>query len=108
MLQDAPAYFERVLVSDAPLSEKGRDEFLKLTTERGEEFMLELDTALSKIADPNGLTTGKRYGVGVYFFQEQSTVAESQGRNSMNRSEGRPAPSMPKEIDVLAPPRRNS
>src|SRR5581483_1376422 len=96
MLQDAPAFFERVLGSDAPLSEKGRDEFLKLTTERGEEFMLELDTALSKIADPNGAVTGKRYGVGVYFFQEQSTLSDSQAR--LDRSEGRPTASLPKEI----------
>jgi hypothetical protein len=108
LLQDAPAFFERALVSDAPLSDKGRDEFLKLTTERGEEFMLELDTALAKIADSTGSPEGRRYGVGVYFFQEQSTASDSKNRNSHERGEGRTSPSLPKEIDVLAPPRRSN
>jgi hypothetical protein len=106
LLEDSPAYFERMLVSDGPLSEKERDEFLRLTTERGEEFILDLDTSLSKAVGAGGATRGKRYGVGVYFFEEQSALSESESRGLDVRGEGRSGSSPQREIDVLAPPRR--
>lgn len=108
LLEDSPAYFERMLVSDARLSEKERDEFLRLTTERGEEFILELDASLAKIASPPGETQGKHYGVGVYFFEEQSALSDPENRGSLDRGEGRSRSSATTEIDVLAPPRRGS
>src|SRR5579872_103775 len=105
LLEGAPVYFDRVLVSDVPLTEGGRDEFMKLTVESGDEFMLELDTALAKIAERHGSASGKRYGVGAYFFQDQSVLAQSRSEDAL--SSGSRPNSLPKEIDVLAP-RRNS
>jgi hypothetical protein len=108
LLEDSPAYFERMLVSDGPLSEKDRDEFMRLATERGEEFILDLDTSLSKVASASGATQGKRYGVGVYFFEEQSAPSDLEGRGSVDRGEGRSRSLPQREIDVLAPPRRGA
>jgi hypothetical protein len=106
LLEDSPAYFERMLVSDGPLSEKERDEFMRLTTERGEEFILDLDTSLSKVATGSGATKGKRYGVGVYFFEERSAFLEPRSTGSTVPGEAHSRPSPQREIDVLAPPRR--
>ena len=106
LLEDSPAYFERMLVSDGPLSEKERDEFMRLTTERGEEFILDLDTSLSKVGTGSGATKGKRYGVGVYFFEEQSAFLEPGSTGSSVPGDVRSRPSPQREIDVLAPPRR--
>ena len=108
LLQDSPAYFERTVVSDFPLSDRGRDEFHRLTAEKGEEFIHDLDTSLAKIVDVQGPSNGKKYGVGIYFFQEQSALSTShlQGRRSAGDSSARIAAPI-EEIDVLAPPRRN-
>jgi len=103
LLQEPPAYFERTVVSDFPLSEKGRDQFLRLASEKGEEFILDLDTSLSKLHDPDGLSRGKRYGVGVYFFQEQSAFSEESAHPARSVNQGRPSSAQPREIDVLAP-----
>jgi hypothetical protein len=109
LLQDSSAYFERTLVSDYPLSERGRDEFLRLTTEKGEEFILDLDTALAKIVDPERSLQGKRYGVGIYFFQEQAASGEAPSQNRRANTEVRSnSHQVREEIDVLAPPRRTS
>ena len=108
LLQDSPAYFERMLVSDYPLSDKARDEFHRLAMEKGDAFVHDLDTSLAKIVDPEGSTSGSRYGVGVYFFQEQTTLAGSQSEGQRSTTNGRsPVSQTREEIDVLAPPRRN-
>jgi len=107
LLQESPAYFERTVVSDHPLSDRGRDEFHRLATEKGEEFIHDLDTSLAKIVDLQGPANGKRYGVGIYFFQEQSAFPGLQ-TDRRSSTEGRSTTSQPlEEIDVLAPPRRN-
>src|SRR5215831_7142489 len=68
-----PVYFERTVVSDELLSEVGRDKFLALAGERGQELLTELDTFLTRLAESERNDAGKRYGVGVYFFEDQST-----------------------------------
>jgi hypothetical protein len=103
--QDVPGYFERTLVSDVPLSEKGRDDFARLAKEKGEEFILELDTSVSKLVDPEGTRGGKHYGVGVFFFEDQrpeNGMPRQESRQSREVAAGKPA--YPEEIDVLAPP----
>ena len=104
---DVPGYFERTLVSDVPLSEKGRDEFARLAKEKGEEFILELDTSVSKLVDPEGTRGGKHYGVGVFFFEDQrpaNGIPRLESRHSREVATSKPA--YPEEIDVLAPPPR--
>src|SRR5437879_3225872 len=45
-----PAYLERAVVSDEPISEAGRDKFLAVAGERGQELLTELDTFLTRLA----------------------------------------------------------
>jgi len=101
-----PAYFERLVVADEVLSDSARDSLLKITAERGQELLFELDTFLTQLPPSAANAAGKKYGVGIYFFEEQAVngpIARSVNRDSGSGGE-RPAPS--EEIDVLAPKRR--
>ncbi|HEX4266762.1 MAG TPA: DUF6502 family protein [Steroidobacteraceae bacterium] len=97
-----PAYFERTVVSDDPLSSAGRDKFLSVASERGQELLTELDTFLTQSAMPDKSESGKRYGVGIYFFEDESTGrVDHEPRRLSDRVvpvSGRPT----EEIDVLA------
>jgi Family of unknown function (DUF6502) len=97
-----PVYFERAVTSDELLSEAGRDRFLALAGERGQELLTELDTFLTRLAATERSASGKRYGVGVYFFEDQ--LAGTSEVQSREVSDDRPtlAASPIEEIDVLA------
>ena len=98
-----PIYFERTVVSDELLSESGRDQFLVLAGERGQELLTELDTFLTRLAPSERSDSGKRYGVGIYFFEDEPTekTAEQQQGESHERRVERSV-SRVEEIDVLA------
>lgn len=96
-----PAYFERAVVSDDPLSDRGRDQFLALASERGQELLVELDTFLTGLASSEKVGAGKRYGVGIYFFEDASTEG-SLGRDTSNETKNERIRAAPQEIDVLA------
>ena len=93
-----PAYLERAVISDEPLSEAGRSQFLAVASERGQELLFELDTFLTRLATTERNASGKRYGVGVYFFEDQ--LAET--RDSGEEEKPRATPAAVQEIDVLA------
>ena len=97
-----PAYLERAVVSDEPISEGGRDKFLAIAGERGQELLTELDTFLTRLAASERSDTGKKYGVGVYFFEDQSTgpAPEVQAKTYGQKTSRAVAPL--EEIDVLA------
>jgi Family of unknown function (DUF6502) len=99
---DEPAYLERAVVSDEPISEAGRDKFLALAGERGQELLTELDTFLTRLAATEGSASGRRYGVGVYFFDDQQTNAMELHRSEMQGEKSAPRASPVVEIDVLA------
>jgi len=98
-------YFDRMVISDHPISSRDRDEFQSVAQARGENYVVELDTWLTKHTQPDTSPNGKRYGVGVYFFEEgrnehQSTdVNDARPANSEVGRQGKV-----QEIDVLAPP----
>ena len=98
-----PVYFERTVVSDELLSEPGRDKFLALAGERGQELLAELDTFLTRLAatEPKS-ESGRRYGVGIYFFEEQAAeqAAQQQSKKTYETDSGKAAAIQ--EIDVLA------
>lgn len=98
-----PGYFERTVVSDELLSESGRDQFLAMAGERGQEFLTELDTFLTRLAASERSEAGKKYGVGVYFFEDQSTggLSETQPETYGKKKSSRGVGPM-EEIDVLA------
>jgi hypothetical protein len=98
-----PVYFERTVVSDEPISEAGRDKFLALAGERGQELLTELDTFLTRLAGSERSETGKKYGVGVYFFEDQSADQETEVQpKSHDEKKSSRTPSPVEEIDVLA------
>jgi hypothetical protein len=94
-----PLYFERAVVSDDLLSEAGRDRFLTLAGERSQELLTELDTFLARDVEKD--ESGKRYGVGIYFFEALSTnnIESRAPKGSAEEKHGR---ADPVEIDVLA------
>jgi len=97
-----PAYMERAVVSDEPLSEVGRDKFLTIAGERGQELLTDLDTFLTRLAASERSDTGKKYGVGVYFFEDRSTERppDIQHKPYIQKTARRGSPV--EEIDVLA------
>ena len=96
-----PAYLERAVVSDEPISEAGRDKFLAVAGERGQELLTELDTFLTRLAGSERSETGKKYGVGVYFFEDRSTDRPTRVQpRTYDKASRAVAPV--EEIDVLA------
>ena len=97
-----PLYFERTVISDDPLSDSGRNNFIALANEKGQELLSELDTALTRMPASEKSDGGKKYGVGLYFFEDagkepfdkqaqRATFANTQTRSPVIE-----------EIDVLA------
>jgi Family of unknown function (DUF6502) len=96
-----PTYMERAVVCDEPISEAGRDKFLTLAGQRGQELLTELDSFLARLAVTDGSMSGKRYGVGVYFFEDQLPSGR-QEREEIHSDEVTRVASPVEEIDVLA------
>ena len=96
-----PGYFERTVVSDDALTERGRDQFLAVAGERGQELLVELDTFLTGLPASEKLPSGKRYGVGIYFFEDESVQSPAERDKSVEQKGERAKPP-PQEIDVLA------
>jgi Family of unknown function (DUF6502) len=94
-----PLYFERAVTSDEPLTENGRDKFLALTGERGQELLSELDTFLTRLAASERSESGKRYGVGIYFFEDQHGGLAGEAEP---QKPSEPPSRVVQEIDVLA------
>ena len=70
--ENEPSFFERTVVSDQLLDEQGRDQFLAIAAERGEELTTDLDTFLAGLTPAELSVPSKKYGVGVYFFEEDT------------------------------------
>jgi hypothetical protein len=98
-LNAEPVYFERSVHSDEPLTAEGRDKFLTLVGERGQELLAELDTFLTRLVASERSDSGKKYGVGIYFFEDQAGGAADAEPRKISESNTR-APVQ--EIDVLA------
>jgi len=96
--ESEPAYFERAVISDEPLSEAGRDQFLKLASDRGQELLSEFDTFLTHLAMTEKNVSGKKYGLGIYFFDDQLAATTESGQEDNLETTTR----VVQEIDVLA------
>jgi hypothetical protein len=101
-----PSYFERTVVSDDPLSELGRDNFISLANEKGQELLSELDTALTHMTASEKKASGKKYGVGLYFFEDSATEPSEKQVHKNYQTSGSAQPPIIEEIDVLAAVRR--
>lgn len=97
-----PVYLDRVVVCDEPISDAGRDKFLKLASERGQELLTELDSFLARLTSTEGSATGRRYGLGIYFFDDQQRDGTELHTTKSHADKPSPAASPAQEIDVLA------
>ena len=107
LAEGEPFYFERVVVSDEILTNTSRDAFLTISAQKGQELVGELDSFLSHLPPTEAHAAGKKYGVGIYFFEEPATngpVARSVTTKKDAISIDKPT--VLEEIDVLAPRRR--
>jgi hypothetical protein len=97
-----PLYFERAVVSDEPMSESARDKFSDLAGVRGQELLTELDTFLTRLSEAEPTRSGKKYGVGIYFFEDQAPDGAETDSNEVNEESDRETAPQIVEIDVLA------
>jgi len=98
-----PVYLERAVVCDEPISEAGRDKFLALAGERGKALLTELDSFLAHLTATDGSKTGRRYGLGVYFFDDQISGDQTHVRITKSHDDKPARATAPvEEIDVLA------
>jgi hypothetical protein len=97
-----PVYLERVVVCDEPISDAGRDKFLTLAGERGQALLTELDSFLARLTGSEGSATGRRYGLGIYFFDDQQRDGTEFHTTKSYADKPSPAASPAQEIDVLA------
>ncbi len=72
-------YFERMVLSNHPLSERSRDEFAAVAQVRGDSYVSELDSWIAKHTVPDGSPGSHPYGVDVYFFDESQSPEKSGG-----------------------------
>ena len=73
-----------------------------LLGERGQELLTELDTFLTRLAESDPARTGKKYGVGIYFFEDQAPEGQEANFNEHENVSGQPSKPQIVEIDVLA------
>jgi hypothetical protein len=97
-----PSYFERTVVSDDALSELGRDNLISLANDKGQELLSELDTALTHMTAAEKDTSGKKYGVGFYFFEDSANEPSEKQVEKNYQAINSAQPPVLEEIDVLA------
>ncbi len=97
-LNSDPVYFERAVHSGRAVDRGGRDKFLALTASGARNLLAELDTFLTRLARVERSDSGKKYGVGIYFFEDQADGAWTRSQTACRT---RSSPPM-QEIDVLA------
>lgn len=72
-----PSYFDRAMISDFPISTRGRDLMLAQLRSDGEDFVDGMDRWVSSNADVfRDDATGRRYGIAALFFEDN---ADSKG-----------------------------
>jgi hypothetical protein len=100
--ENDPIYFERTVVADVAMSPQGRDQLLAEASEKGQTLLSELDTFLTALAAEEPPISGKKFGVGVYFFEDQirGNLINPQTKAAQQSIESKAT--AVQEIDVLA------
>lgn len=98
-------YFERAVIADSALTEEGKVLFLQAAETKGQAFLEELDTWLTGLGPPYVASTGKKYGLGLYFFEEPQLgpALDSDPNEWKQQKREQEQPRVVEEIDVLAP-----
>jgi hypothetical protein len=71
---DDPSYFERIFVTDSLVDSGYRDQLLGFLREDGQMFVDKLSRWSAEKEETSKDEQGKRYGVGVYFYEEAKTA----------------------------------
>jgi hypothetical protein len=71
---DAPSFFERIFVTDQLVGSEYRDQLLEFLREEGQGFVDKLSRWSVEKEEASKDAHGKRYGVGVYFYQEAKSA----------------------------------
>jgi hypothetical protein len=74
---EEPSYFERIFVSDSLVSLEYRDQLLGFLREEGPVFLDKLCRWSIEREEPYSDSNGKRYGVGVYFYEDTKSEVAS-------------------------------
>jgi hypothetical protein len=67
-----PTFYERIVISDLPMSDGQRDRFFGEAKLKSESLLYELDNFLTGLGLENDPGSEKKYGVGIYFFEQNS------------------------------------
>jgi hypothetical protein len=81
---DEPTYFERVFVSDALVGVEYRDQLLGFLREEGQLFVDKLCRWSTDREGTLGDQQGKRYGVGVYFYEDTRPASSVEIESPVN------------------------
>jgi hypothetical protein len=71
---DEPSFFERIFITDSLVSLDYRDKLLAFLREDGQTFVDKLCRWSVEKEDASKDSQGKRYGVGVYFYEEAKSA----------------------------------
>jgi len=72
---EEPSYFERVFLSEFLVNQEYRDQLLGYLRDEGQQFLDKLSRWSSEKEEPLKDPNGKRYGVGLYFYEETKASA---------------------------------
>jgi hypothetical protein len=67
--------FDRSVLSDYPLTDRGCEAFTFVAKERAEKLVAELDSWLLKHKEAEDPAGRRRYGIGVFFIEEEMVVS---------------------------------
>lgn len=103
--ESEPGYFERAVIAESALTEEGKALFLQLVETKGQSLLEEIDTWLTGLGPPYVTPRGKKYGFGLYFFEEPELAATlDSSANEWRQQRGNTERShSADEIDVLSP-----
>lgn len=80
---EEPSYFERIFVSDSLVSLEYRDQLLGFLREEGQVFLDKLCRWSIEKEEPFRDSNGKRYGVGVYFYEDTKSATAPDNAESV-------------------------
>lgn len=77
-----PAYFERSVLSESTVSEEYRDEVLGYLRDEGQSFLDKVDRWATEREQRHKQDDGKRYGVGLFFYEEHPLERDVQSNGN--------------------------
>lgn len=83
---EEPSYFERIFVSDSLVGVEYRDQLLGFLREEGQLFVDKLCRWSTEKEESLGDLQGKRYGVGVYFYEDTRPSSSLEAESAVDHA----------------------